>query len=154
MLGYPTNRAQKNKKILKKVEHICSKSYIMELTRNHDRRTKYALLSFYRRFTKFARCYCKKIKKIENIIYIHIEMPVLEHICPICGEKTKYIHDYRCRTIKDLPAFNQQVVLIYRQRRYICHKCGKRFSEENTFVPRYYQITKRLINEMQSVTQM
>ena len=95
----------------------------------------------------------KKIKKIENIIYIHIEMPVLEHICPICGEKTKYIHDYRCRTIKDLPAFNQQVVLIYRQRRYICHKCGKRFSEENTFVPRYYQITKRLINEIFNKTE-
>lgn len=49
----------------------------------------------------------KKIEKSENISHIHIEMPVKEHICPVCGEKTKYIHDYRCRTIKDLPAFDK-----------------------------------------------
>ena len=48
MLGCPTNRAQENfKKIIKKREHICSKSVIMELTRNHSGGTKYALLSLY-----------------------------------------------------------------------------------------------------------
>ena len=90
----------------------------------------------------------KKIEKFENITHVHIEMPVTEHICPICGEKTKYIHDYRCRTIKDLPAFDKGVILCYRQRRYCCHNCGKRFAEQNSFVPKYYQLTRRLINKI------
>ena len=87
----------------------------------------------------------KNIEKNENNTYIYLEMPVMEHICPNCRTKTKYVHDYRCRTIKDLPAFNQNVIIIYRQRRYCCHNCGKRFSEKNTFVPKYYQMTRRLI---------
>ena len=90
----------------------------------------------------------KKIEILENITHIHIEMPVKEHICPVCGEKTKYIHDYRCRTIKDLPAFDKAVTLFYRQRRYCCHNCGKRFAEHNSFVPKYYHITRRLINKI------
>ena len=36
----------------------------------------------------------KKIEKFENVTHVHIEMPVTEHICPVCGEKNKYIHDY------------------------------------------------------------
>ena len=95
----------------------------------------------------------KKIEKFENITHVHIEMPVTEHICPVCGEKTKYIHDYRCRTIKDLPAFDKNVVLFYRQRRYCCHNCGKRFAENNTFVPKYYQLTRRLINKILDKTE-
>ena len=95
----------------------------------------------------------KKIEKFENITHVHIEMPVTEHICPVCGEKTKYIHDYRCRTIKDLPAFDKNVVLFYRQRRYCCHNCGKRFAEKNTFVPKYYQLTRRLINKILDKTE-
>lgn len=90
----------------------------------------------------------KKIEKFENVTHIYIEMPVKEHICPVCGEKTKYIHDYRCRTIKDLPAFDKDIILFYRQRRYSCHKCGKRFAERNTFVPKYYHMTRRLINKV------
>ena len=95
----------------------------------------------------------KKIEKFENVTHVHIEMPVTEHICPVCGEKTKYIHDYRCRTIKDLPAFDKNVVLFYRQRRYCCHSCGKRFAEKNTFVPKYYQLTRRLINKILDKTE-
>ena len=94
----------------------------------------------------------KKIEKFEKVTHIHVEMPVREHICPVCGEKTTYIHDYRCRTIKDLPAFDKTVVLYYRQRRYCCHNCGKRFAENNTFVPKYYQLTRRLINKILSKT--
>ena len=32
-----------------------------------------------------------------------------------------------------------------RKRRYRCDNCGKRFAEENTFVPRYYRVTSRLV---------
>ena len=41
---------------IKKREHICSKSVIMELTRNHSGGTKYALLSLNKNFIKFTRC--------------------------------------------------------------------------------------------------
>lgn len=95
----------------------------------------------------------KKVENIKNINHIYIEMPGTEHVCPVCGEKTKYIHDYRCRTIKDLPAFDQEVILFYRQRRYICKQCGKRFSEHNPFVPKYYQMTRRLINKVLEKTE-
>ena len=39
-------------------------------------------------------------------------MPVKKHTCPNCGQKTKYIHDYRSRKIKDLPAFDQNIILV------------------------------------------
>jgi len=77
----------------------------------------------------------KKIENIENFTYIYLEMPIVEHVCPNCGGKTKYIHDYRCRTIKDLPSFDQNVIIIYRQRRYSCHNCGKRFAEKTPLYP-------------------
>ena len=48
-----TNRAYKNK--YKKVEHICEKSVKMELPRNHIRRIKYALQTFYRKTSRIAR---------------------------------------------------------------------------------------------------
>lgn len=90
----------------------------------------------------------KNIEKIEGTTYVYLEMPVKEHTCPNCGQKTKYVHDYRSRKIKDLPAFDQNIILVYRQRRYSCNNCKKRFAEENSFVPKYYQMTRRLINKI------
>ena len=43
MLGCPTNKAQKILQNFKKREHFCSKSVIMELTRNQNGGIKYAL---------------------------------------------------------------------------------------------------------------
>ena len=43
-------------------------------------------------------------------------MPVKEHTCPNCGLKTKYVHNYRPRKIKDLPAFDQNIILVYQLR--------------------------------------
>ena len=51
----------------------------------------------------------KNIEKIEATTYVYLEMPVKEHTCPNCGQKTKYVHDYRYRKIKDLPAFDQNI---------------------------------------------
>ena len=48
MLGCPTNRAHIKLKKYKKREHICSKSVIMELSRNQKNGgTRYALLQLY-----------------------------------------------------------------------------------------------------------
>ena len=87
----------------------------------------------------------KKVTSVHSFTMIDIEMPVTTHICPHCGTHTSYIHDYRRQLIKDIPAFGQAVILNYRRRRYRCPHCGKCFSEQHPFVPRYHRMTSRLV---------
>ena len=87
----------------------------------------------------------KKVTSVHSFTMIDIEMPVTPHICPHCGTHTSYIHDYRKQLIKDIPAFGQSVILNYRRRRYRCPHCGKCFSEQHPFVPRYHRMTSRLV---------
>ena len=81
----------------------------------------------------------------ENKIIIYAELEVKEQICPCCGGKTKLIHDYRKQIIKDLPIAGKNVEIHYRKRRYRCPHCDKRFAEKNSFLPRYYRVTSRVI---------
>ena len=88
-----------------------------------------------------------KITNIENnekniVIYAEIERK--EHHCTCCGTATSTVHDYRRQVIKDISAFGKLVTIILRKRRYRCTHCGKRFFEENTFLPRYHRMTNRL----------
>ena len=86
------------------------------------------------------------ITNVENIScerHVCIELPRSKHRCPTCSALTDRIHDYRMQTIKDVPP-GRTTVLHLRKRRYRC-ACGKRFFEENTFLPRYYRATGRLI---------
>ena len=85
----------------------------------------------------------KKIDSSEDSIDVYVEMIRHDHICPCCRNKTNMIHDYRMQVIKDTPAFGKKVYIHLRKRRYRCPFCGKRFFEENAFLPRYYRITKR-----------
>ena len=85
----------------------------------------------------------KKIIHSDSAVKIMLETKPKEHICPACGRLTKKIHDYRMQTIKDLPFQLKHCYLILRKRRYIC-SCGKRFYEEYSFLPRYFQRTSRL----------
>jgi len=84
------------------------------------------------------------VKETEKEIEVFTEIDVKEHICPCCGEKTAYIHDYRTQKITDIPYRGKIVTIAYRKRRYVCKHCGKRFYEQNGFVPRYHQMTNRL----------
>ena len=89
------------------------------------------------------------ITNVENIceeLHINIELPRKKHICPACGSATDYVHDYRMQTIKDVP-LARNTFLHLRKRRYRC-TCGKRFFEKNTFLPRYYRVTSRLVAEI------
>ena len=86
------------------------------------------------------------ITKAENIsdqLHLYIELPRTTHSCPACGATTDRIHDYRMQTIKDLP-LARDTFLHLRKRRYRC-SCGKRFFEKNSFLPRYYRVTSRLV---------
>ena len=89
------------------------------------------------------------ITNVENIsgqLHVHIELPRAEHTCPACGARTDLVHDYRMQTIKDVP-MARDTFLHLRKRRYRC-PCGKRFFEKNTFLPRYYRVTSRLVAEI------
>lgn len=84
----------------------------------------------------------KKVEKDEKNVRIEIELPRKEHSCPFCQKKTAKIHDYRLQKVKDLPCFGKNTTLILRKRRYAC-SCGKKFYEENTFLPKYQRRTGR-----------
>ena len=89
------------------------------------------------------------ITKVENVsgqLHISIELPRRKHICPCCGAVTDRVHDYRMQVIKDVP-MARDTFLHLRKRRYRC-TCGKRFFERNTFLPRYYRVTSRLVTEI------
>ena len=85
----------------------------------------------------------KKIIHSDSFVKIMLETKPHEHICPVCGQLTKRIHDYRMQTIKDLPFQLKHCYLVLRKRRYAC-PCGKHFYENYSFLPRYFQRTKRL----------
>lgn len=87
-----------------------------------------------------------KVENFSNQLHIYIELPRRKHVCPCCGAVTDRIHDYRMQTIKDVP-LARDTFLHLRKRRYRCD-CGKRFFEKNTFLPRYYRVTSRLIAEI------
>ena len=85
----------------------------------------------------------KKIIHSDSSVRIMLETKPKEHICPVCGRNTKRIHDYRMQTIKDLPFQLKHCYLILRKRRYVC-SCGKRFYENYSFLPKYFQRTSRM----------
>lgn len=87
----------------------------------------------------------KNIWEDEKYRHIELELPRRIHKCPCCGARTDRIHDYRMQKVKDIGAFGKDVCLHLRKRRYVCESCGKRFYEENSFLPRYYRMTNRKV---------
>ena len=89
------------------------------------------------------------ITKVENIseeVHVYLELPRTKHRCPACGALTDRVHDYRMQIIKDIP-LGRTTLLHLHKRRYRCD-CGKRFFEKNTFLPKYYRSTSRLVAEI------
>ncbi len=85
-----------------------------------------------------------KVESNENNLIINAELERKKHNCISCGTATDTIHDYRKQTIKDIPAFGKLVSIVLRKRRYRCPNCGKRFFENNSFLPKYHRMTNRL----------
>lgn len=98
----------------------------------------------------------KNVTEDSKYRYIEIELRRKEHGCPCCGKVTDRVHDYRMQEIKDIGAFGKEVRLRLRKRRYACLNCGKRFYEDNNFLPRYYRMTSRkvarIIEDFRSLT--
>ena len=87
----------------------------------------------------------KNVSEDAGSCHIELELPRRKHKCPCCGALTDRIHDYRMQTIKDLPISGKDTYLHLRKRRYVCESCGKRFYEDNSFLPRYYRVTRRTV---------
>lgn len=85
----------------------------------------------------------KKVIHGDSFVKLFLETKPKLHPCPVCGHLTKRIHDYRMQSIKDLPFQLKHCYLILKKRRYVC-PCGKRFFEDYSFLPRYFQRTSRL----------
>ena len=85
-----------------------------------------------------------KVENNQNELHFHLELPVMEHVCPNCGKSTSHIHDYRVQVIKDIP-MGRNCYIHFRKRRYICPHCAKRFYEHNSFLARYHRTTTRLV---------
>jgi transposase len=92
------------------------------------------------------------VENLETEVHIHLELPRKEHVCPCCGTSTSIVHDYRIQVIKDIP-MGRKTFLHLRKRRYRCPDCGKRFYETNAFLPRYYRITRRMLESILSAFQ-
>ena len=91
------------------------------------------------------------VEKVENLkkiqrIYIKLGRKVVN--CPCCEAETSKIHDYRTQIVKDCEAFGKKIELVLKKRRYVCTCCNKRFSEPNTFLPKYHRMTSRLIGSV------
>lgn len=87
------------------------------------------------------------VTNVENsseALHIYLELPRKAHTCPACGASTNLVHDYRVQIVKDLPIAERKTFLHLRKRRYRC-RCGKRFFENVSFLPRYYRVTSRLV---------
>ena len=61
-------------------------------------------------------------RKDDSLIY-EVILPVTEHTCPRCGQTTKYIKDYRVRTINLGSIHGLYICAKYKQRRYSCLQC-------------------------------
>ena len=85
-----------------------------------------------------------KVESNEKELIIYAELERKKHKCIRCGTATDTIHDYRKQIIKDIPAFGKLVSIVLRKRRYRCPHCGKRFFENNSFLPKYHRMTNRL----------
>ena len=84
------------------------------------------------------------IETSSETLTIYAELERKSHSCIACGKVTDAIHDYRIQRIKDIPAFGKLVTIVLRKRRYRCPHCGKRFFENNSFLPKYHRMTNRL----------
>lgn len=86
----------------------------------------------------------ENIEEIDDTIHIYCKLERKVHKCPVCGNHTDKIHDYREQVIKDIPAFGKFVFIHFKKRRYR-YSCGKRFYEKNSFLSRFHRMTKRLV---------
>ena len=89
-----------------------------------------------------------KEKYSKNLIEVWISCPVKVHVCPCCKEKTSRIHDYYLRSFNHISVGKRNTRIYYKQRRYLCTNCGKRFAEKNSFIEKFYRHSNEVVNSV------
>lgn len=118
----------------------------MKVPLPHQKEAPMLMANYTAEFLNLEDVIITKVENIADQLHIAIELPRRKHVCPCCGAETDRVHDYRMQIIKDVP-LARDTFLHLRKRRYRC-ACGKRFFEKNTFLPRYYRVTSRLVAEI------
>lgn len=78
----------------------------------------------------------------DGILYHEFSLKPGNISCPYCGSFSCNIKEYRTRKIKHSVYHNQDCILIYHARRYVCKDCGKTFYEPNPLVSLSHSISK------------
>jgi len=89
-----------------------------------------------------------KVKYSKNLIEVWISYPVKEHVCPCCKHMTSRVHDYYERSFNHIKVGKRATKIYYKQRRYVCTNCGKRFPENNSFIKRFYRHSNDVVNSV------
>lgn len=84
----------------------------------------------------------------KDSIHLYIQCPVKIHVCPCCSHETSRVHDYYTRTFKHIMIGNKSSCIHYKQRRYVCLTCGKKFPENNSFIQRFYKHSNEVVNNI------
>ena len=90
----------------------------------------------------------KKEKYSKNLIELWVECLLKEHICPSCNSSTSRVHDYYTRSFNHIMVGKRTTKIYYKQHRYICLHCGKRFAENNSFIEKYYRHSNDVVNSV------
>ena len=62
----------------------------------------------------------ENIEEIDDTIHIYCKLERKIHKCPVCGNHTDKIHDYREQIIKDNPENGKNGFILHKRRRYSC----------------------------------
>ena len=90
----------------------------------------------------------KKDLYSKNLIELWLEYPTKEHICPSCNSPTSRVHDYYTRSFNHIMVGKRTTKIYYKQRRYVCMHCGKRFAEMNSFIPKFFRHSNDVVNNV------
>lgn len=72
----------------------------------------------------------EEIKDKKTIKKVYVKKNTKKERCPICNNFTKIIHDkLKPITLKYVKAFEYETYVVITKRRFICHNCNKKFTE-------------------------
>lgn len=126
--------------VIKKVERRDKILYYKSIPPITKRENLYARNDYTAKLLNLEDVIIVNVENISDELHIYLELPRTKHRCPACGALTDRVHDYRMQA----PPLARNTFLRLRKRRYSC-ECGKRFFGKNTFLPRYYRATSRMV---------
>jgi transposase len=85
----------------------------------------------------------KRYEIFKDEIYLYVEIKAKKAYCPRCGKRSKSVHQYHERKVRDLDVFGKHCYLIFEIRRFDCDNCKNPFTEHLYSVGFNSEYTKR-----------